>query len=157
MYVAIVVGIGSLAQRGAGQSLGLSIAATAVVAIAFQPVREWVQRLANRLVYGQRATPYEILADFAGRMSGAYAAEDLLPRMARILAEGTGATRADVWLKSGDTFHDGAVWPPGAPPQPPAGPTGLACQPTQPTGSCRCVIRVKCLGRCRCPSGQGNR
>ena len=120
VYVAIVVGIGSLAQRGARPSLALSIAATAVVAIAFQPVREWVQRLANRLVYGQRATPYEVLADFAGRMAGAYPAEDLLPRMAGILAEGTGAARADVWLKSGDTFGDGAVWPPGEPLLPPA-------------------------------------
>ncbi|MFI5082867.1 MAG: hypothetical protein ACHQCE_17495, partial [Streptosporangiales bacterium] len=84
VYVAIVVGLGSLAQRGARPSLGLSIVATAVVAVAFQPVRAWVQRLANRLVYGRRATPYEVLADFAGRMAGAYAAEDLLPRMARI-------------------------------------------------------------------------
>ena len=120
VYVAIVVGIGSLAQHGTGQNLGLSIGATAVVAVAFQPVRERIQRLANRLVYGRRATPYEVLADFAGRMAGTYAVEDLLPRMARILAEGTGAARADVWLKSGDVFHDGAAWPPGVPPQPPA-------------------------------------
>jgi signal transduction histidine kinase len=120
VYVAIVVGIGSLAQRGARPSLALSIAATAVVAIAFQPVRAWVQRLANRLVYGRRATPYQVLADFAGRMAGAYAAEDLLPRMARILAEGTGATRADVWLKTGEVFHDGAAWPADAPALPPA-------------------------------------
>ena len=120
VYVAIVVGVGSLAQRGARPSLALSIAATAVVAVAFQPVRAWVQRLANRLVYGRRATPYQVLADFAGRMAGAYAAEDLLPRMARILAEGTAATRADVWLKGGEQFHDGAAWPPDAPPLPPA-------------------------------------
>src|SRR5215470_5639346 len=120
VYVAIVVGVGSLAQRGARPSLALSIAATAVVAIGFQPVREWVQHVANRLVYGQRATPYEVLADFAGRMAGAYAAEDLLPRMARILAEGTAATRADVWLKSGEMFHDGAAWPPDAAPLPSA-------------------------------------
>ncbi len=120
VYVAIVVGVGSLAQRGVRPSLALSIAATAVVAIAFQPVRERVQRLANRLVYGRRATPYEVLADFAGRMAGAYAVEDLLPRMARILAEGAAATRADVWLKSGEVFHDSAAWPAGAPPLPPA-------------------------------------
>src|SRR6478609_3194250 len=70
VYVAIVVGLGSLAQRGARPSLALSIAATAVVAVAFQPVRARVQRLANRLVYGRRATPYEVLADFAGRTCG---------------------------------------------------------------------------------------
>jgi signal transduction histidine kinase len=131
VYIAIVVGIGSLAQRGVRPSLGLSIVATAVVAVAFQPVRERVQRLANRLVYGRRATPYEVLADFAGRMAGTYAVEDLLPRMARILAEGTGAARADVWLRSGDIFHDGAVWPPGGPPQPPARAT-QAGVPTYP-------------------------
>jgi signal transduction histidine kinase len=120
VYVGIVVGVGSLVQRGARPSLALSIAATAVVAVAFQPVRERVQRLANRLVYGRRATPYQVLADFAGRMADAYAAEDLLPRMAKILAEGTGATRADVWLKSGEVFGDGAAWPADAPLLPPA-------------------------------------
>jgi signal transduction histidine kinase len=131
VYGSIVVGIGSLAQRGARPSLALSIAATAVVAIAFQPVRAWVQRLANRLVYGRRATPYQVLADFAGRMAGAYAAEDLLPRMARILAEGTGAARADVWLKGGEVFHDGAAWPADASPLPPARATA-ADVPTYP-------------------------
>ena len=32
-----------------------------------------------------------------------YATEDVLPRMARILAEGTGAARADVWLRVGES------------------------------------------------------
>jgi signal transduction histidine kinase len=119
VYVAIVVGIGSLiAQHGDQASFGLSIAATAVVAVAFQPVRARIQRLANRLVYGQRATPYEVLARFAERTAGTYATEDLLPRMARILAEGTGAARADVWLQAGGVFRDDAAWPPGAEPFP---------------------------------------
>ena len=50
--------------------MALSVVATAVVAVAFQPVRERVQRVANRLVYGARATPYEVLSDFADRMAG---------------------------------------------------------------------------------------
>ncbi len=117
VYVAIVVGVGSLvAQHGNRASLWLSIAATAVVAVAFQPVRARIQHLANRLVYGKRATPYEVLAQFAGRTAGTYATEELLPRMARILAEGTGASRADVWLQAGGVFRDDATWPPGAPP-----------------------------------------
>jgi hypothetical protein len=68
VYVAIVVGIGSLVGRGHRSDLGLSILATAVVAVAFQPVRERVQRFANRMVYGVRATPYETLSNFASRM-----------------------------------------------------------------------------------------
>ena len=115
VYVAIVVGIGSLAEHRAQPSLGLSILATVVVAVAFQPVRERVQRLANRLVYGRRATPYEVLSEFAARMAGTLAAQDLLPRMAEILAGGTGAARADVWLKTGAEYRDSAVWPPDAP------------------------------------------
>jgi signal transduction histidine kinase len=122
VYVVIVAGIGSVgsgfAQAGSRPGLGLSIVATAVVAVAFQPVRERAQRLANRLVFGQRATPYEALSEFAGRMGGTYAADDVLPRMARVLAEGTGASHAVVWLKDGDGLVAGASWPTEAgPPQ----------------------------------------
>ena len=119
-YVAIVVGLGSLLTgHRSHPSLLLPIIATAVVAIAFQPVRERAQHLANRLVYGKRATPYEVLADFAARTAGTYATEEVLPRMARILAEGTAAARADVWLANGGEFRDDASWPPHAPPLPP--------------------------------------
>ena len=48
----------------------LSIAATALVALLFGPVRERVRRFANRLVYGKRATPYEVMAGFAHRVTG---------------------------------------------------------------------------------------
>jgi signal transduction histidine kinase len=118
VYVTIVAGIGSvgsgsLAPRTARPDLTLSILATTVVAVAFQPVRERLQRLANRLVYGQRATPYEALSALAGELGGTYATEDLLPRMARILAEGTGADHAEVWLKDGRELRAGASWPPG--------------------------------------------
>ena len=115
VYVAIVAGIGSLGpgflQAGSQPNLGLSILATAVVAVAFQPVRERAQRLANRLVFGQRATPYEALSEFVGRMGGTYDADDALPRMAQVLAEGTGAARAVVWLKDGTGLAAGACWP----------------------------------------------
>jgi len=86
VYVLLVVGVGSLAGLGGQPSLGLSILATAVVAVAFQPVRTRAQRLANRLVYGQRATPYQALAQLSERMAGTYATESLLPTMATIVA-----------------------------------------------------------------------
>ena len=73
--------------------------AAVIVAVSFQPVRAGFTKLADRLVYGRRATPYEVLADFAERVGDAYRDDDLLPRMARVLGEGVGAERADVWLE----------------------------------------------------------
>jgi signal transduction histidine kinase len=104
-----VVGIG----RGIGsdRNLALSILATALVAVAFQPVRERVQRFANRLVYGKRATPYEVLSEFSGGMSHTVATEELLPRMARTVAEAVGAARSDVWLHVGSELIREASWP----------------------------------------------
>lgn len=111
VYVAIVVGMGRLIGSGDRPNLALSIAATAVVAVAFEPVRNRVQRFANRLVYGVRATPYEVLADFADRVGGAYDAAELLPRMARTVAEGLGAARVEVWLADGGSLTREAAWP----------------------------------------------
>jgi signal transduction histidine kinase len=111
VYVGIAVGIGAAIGGGGKPNLGLSILATAIVAVGFQPLRERLQRIANRLVYGKRATPYEVLAQFSERVAESYAADDVMPRMARVLAEGTGAQRADVWLRSGATWRDAAVWP----------------------------------------------
>ncbi len=111
VYVGIAVGIGALIGSGGKPNLGLSIVATAIVAIGFQPVRERVQKVANRLVYGKRATPYEVLAQFSERVAESYSVDEVMPRMARVLAEGTGAQRADVWLRSGSTWHEAAVWP----------------------------------------------
>ncbi len=115
VYVGIAVGIGALIGGGGKPNLGLSILATAIVATGFQPARERLQKFANRLVYGKRATPYEVLSQFSERVAESYAVDDVLPRMARVLAEGTGAERADVWLRSADSLSTAAVWPVDAP------------------------------------------
>jgi signal transduction histidine kinase len=44
-------------------------------------------------------------------VSGLYADEDLTVRMARVLAEGTEADRAEVWLRVGDELRLAASWP----------------------------------------------
>jgi len=99
VYVLLVVGIGAMV--GSNQRFLLSLVATAVIALAFQPLRQRAQRLANRLVYGKRATPYEALSQFSEHLSETYSHEDILDRMARILGEGTGAQRAEVWVRAG--------------------------------------------------------
>jgi len=109
VYVAIVVGVGS--AIGARGNPVLSGIAAAVVALAFQPVRRWGRRAANRLVYGKRATPYEILSEFSNRLGEAYDPEDVLPRMAHILADGTAAKEATVWLHVDGSFRPASTWP----------------------------------------------
>lgn len=116
VYVAIVVGLGALIG-GARSSPVLTIAAAAVIAVAFQPVRARARRLANRLVYGKRATPYEVLSEFSDRVAASYAADDVLPRMARLVGEGTGALEAGVWLRVGGELRPAATWPPGRRPE----------------------------------------
>ncbi len=111
VYVGIAVGIGSLVGSGGKPNLGLSILATAIVAVGFQPVRERLQRIANRLVYGKRATPYEVLSQFSERVAESYASEDVLPRMARVLADGTNADLAEVWLRSGELLQRATAFP----------------------------------------------
>jgi signal transduction histidine kinase len=115
VYVVLVVVIGAFI----GVTEGLSLLATAVVAVAFQPIRQRAQRVANRLVYGDRATPYEVLSEFSEHVGEAYAGEEILLRMARLLAEGTGASTAIVWLRIGSEIRPAATWPSnGAPPAP---------------------------------------
>jgi signal transduction histidine kinase len=108
-YVAIVVGVGALVGRQ--DNPVLTAVAAAVAAITFQPLRRRLQHFANRLVYGKRATPYEVLSDFSERVGEAYAVEDVLPRMARALGEGTGAVRSEVQLRVGAGLRPAAAWP----------------------------------------------
>jgi signal transduction histidine kinase len=111
IYVAIVVGIGAII--GARGNTGLSILATAVVAVAFQPIRDRSRIFANRLVYGKRSTPYEVLSEFADKMAATYSVEEVLPQTARILGEATGAVRADVWLMVKGELQSAGFWPTG--------------------------------------------
>ena len=97
-YIAVVAGAGSLLAAGSESRLLLAVVATALVAVAFQPLRARLERLANRLVFGARAGPYEVLADFTTHLSGGQSSFQLLPVMARMLAQGTGSDAATVWL-----------------------------------------------------------
>ena len=109
IYAAVVAGIGALV--GSRSNAWLSFLAAAVLALLFQPARNRARRLAGRLVYGRRATPYEVLAEFSERMGETYATEDVLARMGRLLGESTGATSARVWLRVGSELRVEAGWP----------------------------------------------
>ncbi len=112
VYALVVGGVGALVEGSSNTAL--SFAAAAIVATLFQPVLTRARRFADRLVYGDRATPYEVLAAFGDQLAETYSADDVLPRTARVLAEGVGADRARVWLAEGGGFRPVAVYPPDA-------------------------------------------
>ncbi len=109
VYLLVVIAAGSLI--GYASNPVLSAIAAAIVALAFQPARRRAQRLANRAVYGDRATPYEVLAELSSRFAGTYSLDDALPRLARVSAEAVGAESAAVWLASETEMRRAASWP----------------------------------------------
>jgi signal transduction histidine kinase len=109
LYVGIVVGLGQVLGRQGNTPL--SIAATAIIAVAFQPVRERVRRFANRLVFGKRSTPYELMAEFSRRMADTPSLADVLPMMAATAARGVGAERSRVRVEIPGADAQVATWP----------------------------------------------
>jgi signal transduction histidine kinase len=79
--------------------------------VAFHPVREGLERVVNRLVYGTRATPYEVLSNFASSMAGRYTTSELLPRVTQTVSECLGGARVEVWLRRGERLVREASWP----------------------------------------------
>ncbi len=110
LYVAIVVGIGNLAGQGDDPNPVLAVGATAAVALLFEPARRRFQRWANQLVYGKRATPYEVLARFSTR-TATESDDEVLERIPRLIVDGTGATKATLWTLEGDELRPAAWWP----------------------------------------------
>lgn len=84
-YVVIVGVLGALFQaRG---NLALSLLATAAVAVLFQPGRQWLQKAANHLLYGERDDPYALISNLGRQLEAALAPEAVLPTMATTIRE----------------------------------------------------------------------
>lgn len=109
VYVGIAVVPWIVLGSEAEANTWLGIVATVIVAVSFQPVRRWLERVANRIVYGRRATPYEVLSSFSQGISAVD--PEVLVEAARSLAEGTTAESASVWVGEGEGAHRLAVWP----------------------------------------------
>ena len=109
--------VAGLVVRGAGEGGTAYLAAGVAVGVAVWPLRGVATRIADRLVFGRRATPYQVLSEFSDRVAGTYASDDVMDRMAQVLATAVGADAATVWLHGKRGFHPGATWPSVASPE----------------------------------------
>lgn len=108
-YLVAVVATGAVI--GGRISVFVSIVVTAIVAMLFRPATDAARRIANRLVYGKRAEPYELLSGFSRRLGSTYDLKEVLPQLARTVGEGTAARQAEVWLRVDEELVRAATWP----------------------------------------------
>jgi signal transduction histidine kinase len=100
LYALIVGGASALFQARA--NLLISLLATGVVAVLFQPLREHLQRWVNRLLYGEREEPYAVLSTLGRRLEGALSPDETLPAVVETLALALKLPYAAITLRDGE-------------------------------------------------------
>lgn len=108
LYILVVGYLGALFH--AGNNLLVSLIATGLVAVLFQPWHGWIQRGVNRLMYGQRDEPYTVVARLGRRLEGTLVPEALLPTIVETVAQALKLPYAAIALKQGDDFQPAAVY-----------------------------------------------
>ncbi len=115
--LAYIFVFGDESQRGGDLGLTLPLGATALVAIVFEPIRARLQRWANRIVYGRRAAPTEVLSQLTSQLSDTSAGAGL-EGLAQLLRDGTAAETAVVWLRVAERLRAEASSPADVPTHP---------------------------------------
>ena len=85
VYVLVVGYLGALFRTGS--TLLISLLATGLVAVLFQPLRELLQRGVNRLLYGQRDEPYRVLSRLGQRLEATLAPDAVLSVIVETVAQ----------------------------------------------------------------------
>ena len=106
----VITVLGTVMPQNEAAVLLPFVAAGASVA-ALPLVLAVVDRLVQRLARDSTTTPYSALAEAAARIRGG-SLEQALPGLARVLAEGTDAQRAELWLAVEDRLVSAASYPP---------------------------------------------
>jgi signal transduction histidine kinase len=106
---ALVLWIASqLVINGTSNTVAILVGGITLGVLAL-PLLRLSRRIASRIAYGRRATPYEVLAQFSGQVGETYSDDSVLPRMAKVLADGTGAASARVLLRVGPDLRAAAA------------------------------------------------
>ncbi len=85
LYLLVVVGLGTLFSVLG--NLLLSLLATGLIAVLFQPLRERLQRGVNSLMFGERDEPSRMLSRLSRRLEATLATEEILPAIVQTVAQ----------------------------------------------------------------------
>ncbi len=112
VYLVVVRGLGNAPTgRGDRETLGLSMLAAALAAVSFGPARRRFLVTANRLVFGSRQAPDELIRAFASRLTRSTPMEELLLQLAESLVRTMELARADIYTGSGRVLERTASVP----------------------------------------------
>ncbi|HJQ28990.1 MAG TPA: GAF domain-containing sensor histidine kinase, partial [Rubrobacter sp.] len=110
LYVLLIAIFSELFRRGAGDNLVVSLLATGLVAVLFQPLRQRLQRSVNRLMYGERDDPYAALSRLGQRLEATLEPGIVLPNIVETVAGSLKIPYAAIALKDGDGFTTAATY-----------------------------------------------
>lgn len=99
LYALVVGGMGQLLQLQ--NNVGISLFATGLIAALFNPLRQHLQRAANRLLYGERDEPYRVLSRLSERVDGTLEPAKVLPTMTETVAQALKLPYAAALLNTG--------------------------------------------------------
>jgi len=107
IYVLAVVALGALFQTQG--NIAVSLLATGLVAVLFQPLRSRLQRGVNRLMYGERDDPYAVVSRLGRRLEATLAPDRVLPTLVETIAQALKLPYAAILLKDGEEFRTAAT------------------------------------------------
>ena len=95
-YVMVAAAFGiAVGQR---VPLALAVLLAIVATLFFQPARRWLERFADRVVFGPRLSGYELISRLGVRLESTVAAEDVAGSVAAAVLTGLGASWVRVML-----------------------------------------------------------
>jgi signal transduction histidine kinase len=97
IYVFVVGYLGTLFQTR--NNLAISLIATGLVAVVFQPLRQRLQRGINHLMYGERDDPYAALTRLGRRLEATLAPGAVLPTIVTTIREVLKLPYVAIYLK----------------------------------------------------------
>ena len=102
LYVLVVGYLGTLFRSS--DNLLISLIAAGLIAVLFQPLRAFLQRGVNHLLYGQRDEPYTVITRLSQRLEGTLAPDAVLSTIVETVAQALKLPYVAILLQQEDTF-----------------------------------------------------
>ena len=109
LYTAIVGGLSVLFHNDNNPLM--SLLATGVVAVSFHTIRDYIQRMVNRLMFGHRDEPYMVLERLSQQLEPVVAVDEVLPTITQSIGEALQLPYVAIALLQDGQYNVAASYP----------------------------------------------